>query len=194
MAMRRIIAISICIAAAAVAAAYAERYTAVSSSITIRGTSTLHDWQVAGETINGKIEGPPLAGWKDGSAVVKVAIPVKSIKADHERMTRIMQEALKEAQNPEITYELTGASLQTSSADAFTVRARGRLTIAGVTREIDMSVDGKRLTPATYALTGSTPIRMTDYGIKPPITMMNTLKTGNDVTVSFRWVVHTAGK
>src|ERR1051326_1796847 len=172
-----VIALAIALAAAFVAAAHADRYTGTTSSITIEGTSTLHDWKVESSVINGEIDAPSLANWKDGSAVVKVAIPVQSIKADHDRMTRIMQDALKASQNPRITYELTSAELQSASADAFTVKTKGKLSIAGATRDIDMLVDGKRLEPATYVLNGSAPIRMTDFGIKPPVTMMNTLKT-----------------
>ena len=43
-------------------------------------------------------------------------------------------------------------------------------------------------------LTGQLPIRMTDYGIKPPTAMMGTIKTGDDVKVTFRWVVEKAGE
>jgi|SRR5436853_3465242 len=190
--MKKIIATAIVFAAALAAAAFADRFTASKSSVTIEGTSTLHDWKIESSTINGEIDAPSIANWKDGSAIVKVTIPVASIKADHDRMTRILQDALKAPQNPQITYELTNAQLQTSSDDAFSVRTKGKLTIAGTTRDIDMTVDGKRLTPETYMLNGSAPIRMTDYGIKPPVTMMNTLKTGNDVKVSFRWIVQNA--
>jgi Cu/Ag efflux protein CusF len=30
---------------------------------------------------------------------------------------------------------------------------------------------------------------MTTFGIQPPTAMMNTIKTGDDVKVTFRWVV-----
>jgi len=187
--MKKIFAIAIFFAAALAAAAFADRFTASKSSITIEGTSTLHDWKIESDIINGEIDAPSIANWKDGGTVVKVAIPVESIKADHGRMTRIMQDALKASQNQQITYELTAAQLQTNNDDSFVVKTKGKLTIAGTTRDIDMNVDGKRLTPTTYMLNGSAPIRMTDYGIKPPVTMMNTLKTGDDVKVSFRWIV-----
>lgn len=171
------------------AAPAAERFAATTgSTVTIKGTSTLHEWSMQGSTINGQIS--VADDWKTNGlseAVVDVAIPVTSIKSDHERMDRIMGEALKSKENPAITYRMTSAVLQGVSA----VRTTGKLSIAGMTREITMEVaisqaDGR------YVLTGSTPIRMTDYGIKPPVTMMGTLKTGNDVTVTFRWVVAAA--
>jgi len=52
-----------------------------------------------------------------------------------------------------------------------------------------MNVTARRDGEKRYLLTGEAPIKMTDFGIAPPVTMLGTLKTGNDVKVSFRWVV-----
>lgn len=170
------------------AAGAAELYApSTGSSVTIKGTSTLHEWSMKGSTINGALS---VAGdWKTNGisdAVVDVSIPVTSIRSDHERMDRIMAEALKSKENPTITYRMTSATLQAPS----TAHTAGKLTIAGTTRNITMDVSISD-NNGSYVLTGSAPIRMTDYGIKPPVTMMGTLKTGNDVTVSFRWVIAT---
>ena len=158
------------------------------TSVTIRGTSSLHEWQMQGTTIGGVIETEPESWKAEGqkSAIVKVSIPVASVRSEHERMDRIMREALK---TPEITYEMTSSSLLKTAGDSFVVRTAGKLSIAGVTREVVFDVTVQRSGERRYILTGQTPIRMTDYGIKPPVAMMGTLKTGNDVTVAFRWVV-----
>jgi hypothetical protein len=55
-----------------------------------------------------------------------------------------------------------------------------------------MEVNGTREPGGAYVLTGQLPIRMSDYGIKPPTAMMGTIKTGNDVKVTFRWAVQPA--
>jgi polyisoprenoid-binding protein YceI len=102
-----------------------------------------------------------------------------------------MAEALKAQVNPTIRYAMTSASLG-SAGNPFTLDTRGRLTIAGVTREVTMQVTGTRDSKGTCILTGRVPIRMSDYGIKPPVAMLGTIKTGNDVTVSFRWAVDAA--
>jgi polyisoprenoid-binding protein YceI len=167
------------------------RFTPAKADITIKGTSTLHEWEMKGATIAGAIETDP-ESWKgDGqkTAWVRVAIPVTSIRSEHERMDRLMRDALKATANPQIKYEMTYATLVSSAGDAFVVRAQGKLTIAGTTRDVTMDInvarDGER-----YVLTAETPIRMTDFGIKPPVAMMGTIKTGDQVTVSFRWTVN----
>jgi polyisoprenoid-binding protein YceI len=161
------------------------------SSVTIHGTSSLHEWEMKGTTIGGAIETDPEL-WKnagDKPAVAKVAIPVASVRSEHDRMDRIMREALKASTNPNISFEMTTASLVKSAGDSFVVRGDGKLSIAGMTRDVVLDVTVQRTGDGRYVVTGQAPIRMTDYGIKPPVAMMGTLKTGNDVTVSFRWIV-----
>jgi hypothetical protein len=168
------------------------------SNVRITGTSTLHEWSMEGSTINGAIDiAPELAAnpleaqaWRrEKSAVVTVRIPLAAIKSDHDRMNNIMLAAMKASANPEIRYELTQAAAESSGDDSFVVKTKGRLTIAGVTRDLEMSVTAKRDGDKRYLLTGEAPIKMTDFGITPPVAMLGTLKTGNDVKVSFRWVV-----
>jgi len=171
---------------------------AQTSTIKITGTSTLHAWTMEGATINGAIDVAPEIiadplqpkAWKsDSPALVTVKIPVAAIKAEHARMSNIMLEAMKASANPEIRYELVEATPVKGSGDAFVVNTRGKLTIAGVTRNLDMDVTANRDGDRRYVMTGDAPIRMTDFGITPPVTMLGTLKTGNEVKVTFRWVV-----
>ncbi len=173
--------------------AAADRYAPASGSfVRIEGTSTLHDWTMEGSTINGTITAPPIEQWTNGTAhsEVSVSIPVTSIKSEHAKMDKLMAEALKAGANPTIRYELTSAALVNRDANPL-LNTRGKLTIAGVTREVEMQITATRQTGNTYVLTGQVPIRMSDYGIKPPTAMLGTINTRNDVKVSFRWVVAT---
>jgi len=175
--------------ALAALAASAERYApAKGSSVKIEGTSTLHAWTMQGSTITGQISAPNPDNW-NGSANVVVTIPVTSIKSEHAKMDKLMAEALKARSHPEIRYEMTAATPANAGADAFTLKTSGKLTIAGVTKDIAMEVRGVRGPDGRYILTGEAPLKMTAFGIKPPTAMLNTIKTGDDVKVTFRWVV-----
>lgn len=170
------------------------RFTSATGSfVRIEGTSTLHDWTMQGTTIGGTVTAPPVDEWANAALAgeASVAIPVASIKSEHAKMDRIMADALKAGANPMIRYQLTHAVPSRPGA-AFVLDTRGKLTIAGVTRDVDMQITGSRNANGTWTLTGQLPIRMTDYGIKPPTAMMGTIKTGNDVRVTFRWVVEAA--
>jgi polyisoprenoid-binding protein YceI len=175
--------ITLLMLALAALAASAERFApATGSVVKIEGTSTLHDWSMEGTTIHGRIDNT------SGTASVIVTIPVASIKSEHAKMDKLMAEALKAKQYPEIRYELTQAAPQNGSA-TFTIRTQGKLTIAGVTRDVTMDVQGTRNTDGKYTLTATVPLKMTAFGIKPPTAMLNTIRTGDDVKVTFRWVV-----
>jgi polyisoprenoid-binding protein YceI len=164
---------------------------AKTTEVMIKGTSSLHDWTMGGTTINGSIETDPTAWRVAGDKLAKavVSIPVASIKSEHKKMDALMQEALKAKTNPELRYEVTAASVPKVTSEGFIVRTTGKLTIAGMTRDVSMDVTATRVGDEQYALVGSVPVRMPDYGIKPPTAMLGTIKTGADVTVTFRWVV-----
>lgn len=163
----------------------------VETTVTIKGTSSLHEWEMKGTTIGGAIQTDPDAWKTEGQkpATASVTIPVKSIRSEHDRMDRIMAETLKAATNPDIRYEMTSAALLKTTGDSFVVRTNGKLSIAGVTRDITLDVNVHRTSANRYVLTAQTPLKMTDYGMKPPVAMMGTLKTGDQITVAFRWVV-----
>ena len=181
--MKRTLIVLIVLALAALAAS-AERFApATGSMIRVEGTSTLHEWKMEGAAINGRID-------SDRPNAV-VTIPVASIKSSHTKMDKLMAEALKAKDHPEIRYELTEAT-QIPNGNSFVMKTRGRLTIAGVTREIAMDVQGTRNADGRYTLTGQAPVKMTTFGIKPPVAMMGTIKTGDDVKVTFRGVVEKA--
>lgn len=166
------------------------------NTVTIHGTSSLHEWEMKGTAIGGAIETDPEL-WKNAGekpAAVTVSIPVASVRSEHDRMDRIMRDALKASANPNIRYEMLTASLVSTKGDAFIVRSNGKLTIAGVTRDVLLDVTVQRTGEHRYVLSGEAPIRMTDYGIKPPVAMMGTLKTGDDVKVAFRWIVEQSGE
>jgi polyisoprenoid-binding protein YceI len=190
--MKRIIVAAIAFIVFLAGVAAADRFTPTKGSLVrIEGTSTLHEWTMEGTTINGSIAAPPIEQWASDASNVAVTIPVTSIKSEHTKMDKLMAEALKAEANPTIRYELTNAKL-TESSPALQLETRGKLTIAGVTRDVAMQVNGTREPGGTYVLTGQLPIRMSDYGIKPPTAMMGAIKTGNDVKVTFRWAVQPA--
>ncbi|HEX7830556.1 MAG TPA: YceI family protein [Vicinamibacterales bacterium] len=171
--------------------AVADRFTpATGSFVRIDGTSSLHAWTMQGTTINGSITAPPIEQWTNATAQseVVITIPVTSIKSEHAKMDQLMADALKAKANPAIRYALTSAVLA-KPGETFVLNTRGKLTIAGVTRDVEMQITGTRDANRTYKLTGQLPVRMSDYGIKPPTAMLGTIKTGNDVKVTFRWVV-----
>ena len=186
--MKKTTALLLSLALAAFAAS-ADRFAgSTGSMVRVEGTSTLHAWSMQSNTIQGEISAPTPDNWNAPAKAV-VTIPVVSLRSEHAKMDKLMAEALKAKTHPDIRYEMTHASPQNATANAFVLQTQGKLTIAGVTRDIAIDVQGARNADGRYTLAGQAPIRMTAFGIKPPAAMMNTIRTGDDVKVTFRWVV-----
>ena len=97
--------------------------------------------------------------------------------------------ALKADDHPEIIFALA-TQLPGIPVDAKgkVIAAKVNLSIAGVTKTIDMSVTVTAVSHGNIAFEGSKTIKMTDYGVKPPVAMLGTMKTGDEITIHFKTV------
>jgi len=162
------------------------------SKLWIEGTSNLHGWSCKATTLDAAVEfdaaivaqltvAPPKALKK-----VLVKVPVKSIKCGHGGMDGNLYKALKADESPDISYILaTFEAAPGEAKDSFTLHTVGTLSIAGMENKISMDVIATRLPDGTVKATGTVPIKMTDFGIKPPTAIFGRLKTGDEVKVNF---------
>lgn len=171
------------------------------SKMKLAGTSTMHDWTVESGIIGGTMElGFDPANPTPGKVPAKVTttIPVRSIKSGKKGMDDVMHETLKMQAHPRIEYQLTELVLKEApkSADAPLVfDSKGQLAVAGVTNQIAMPVTMQRLEGGKLKTTGTTTLKMTSFGMKPPAPKiaLGLISTGDDVSVSFEWVTEKAG-
>jgi polyisoprenoid-binding protein YceI len=163
------------------------------SKVTVDGTSTVHDWTVESQVMKGTMEVPadfasnPTAA---KNAKVEVTIPVRQLKSGKTAMNNIMWEAMKMKDHPNIVYkliELTPKGAAQGNSAQFD--AKGTLTVAGVTRTNTMPVTIEKTGDNKAKATGTTTVKMTDFGIKPPAPTVGLgfIKTGDDVKIAFEW-------
>ena len=154
------------------------------SRLWVEGTSTIHDWTCEASTLDGSLsvvtaDAPQVSD-------VTVAVPVESLECKNGTMNRKAKKALGADDHPQITFELTTASVSTEVAEGdFAVDATGTLTIAGTTKTTELTAQGYRLENGQMRFKGSYPMQMTDFGVDPPSAMLGTLKTGDEVVVHF---------
>ncbi|MGV3771316.1 MAG: YceI family protein [Verrucomicrobiales bacterium] len=175
------------------------------SKMKLDGTSTVHDWTVETKIIGGYIEfksDAPLSNDQSADQLkvapaVEVNIPVKSLKSGKQLMDDVMHDAMKVKDHPKIAYQLKEMTPKADrkAGDPLVFNAKGDLTVAGVTKPVNMDVtlvpEGDKLKAV-----GTAKIKMTDFGIKPPAPAvgLGLIKTGDDVTISFEWVTAKAAK
>jgi polyisoprenoid-binding protein YceI len=201
---RSALSLAFLLAAAHVHAADSIKYVAQpGSEVKIDGTSNIHDWTVKGQIISGSMEVSSDFD-KDLKTLtpapkVDVTIPIRSLKSGNKKMDEVMQEHMKSKENPTIKYQLTGMTLKTEPKGANgpgEYISTGDLTIAGTKKPIEMPVTIERMDGGKLKVKGSVPIKMTDYGIKPPAPAlaMGLIKTGDDVKVAIEWVLAKAAE
>jgi len=151
-------------------------------SITISGTSTLHDWESIVESPKGEYV-------FDEKTIKSLTlnIPVTSIKSKQEEklMDKKTYEALDSDKNPTIIFQLTEPATPVISGSEAQVILTGNLTIAGITKKISIKSSGKKNSAGAFQFSGVVPLKMSDYKIKPPVAMLGLIKTGDAINIKF---------
>jgi polyisoprenoid-binding protein YceI len=170
------------------------------SKARVEGSSTIHDWAVESLAIKGFMDVPadfakdPASAAKNTKA--EVTIPVRSLKSDKAAMNNIMWEAMKMKDHPNIEYKLLQLTPKSGgpSGSAAQFEAKGALTVSGVTRTNTMPVTIERIDDTKAKVTGTTGVKMTDFGIKPPAPTVGLgfIKTDDDVKITFQWLTEQA--
>jgi polyisoprenoid-binding protein YceI len=156
-------------------------------TVTINGTSNLHSWDENVGKVSGKGE---ISMNEDGGFdinALNLNMEVRSIKSESSVMDNNTYKALKANADPEIVLALTAPvrAIKTG-ADGNTIAAPCNLTIAGVTRPVTIQVKVTMPQKDELQFEGSQTIKMTDYGVTPPVALFGMLKTGDEITIHFK--------
>ncbi|SHG36406.1 Polyisoprenoid-binding protein YceI [Fodinibius roseus] len=162
-----------------------------SSTMVINGTSNIKDWKAEVEEMNAKISLTPSLLEQDSMASpvsqFSLTIPVKEIESGKGGMNRKIYGALKEEDHPEIMFNLISAALADTvqSAELFTLKVEGNLSVAGTVNEVSFPVKGTRVGEDNYRFEGTYGINMKDYDVDPPSAIFGTIKSREEVEIKF---------
>lgn len=153
----------------------------------LMGTSTLHDWEMESRKMTGVGEFVFESGSEKELTSLNsltFSIEVTDLKSDSETLDKNAYEALKSEDYKDINYKLSASTLSPEKG-GFLLKSKGKLTIAGVTKDIVMDVHIVVNTDGTITCKGSYKLNMTDYSVKPPSFMFGAMKTGDAITLDF---------
>jgi len=146
------------------------------SALSIDGTSTVSDWTVTANTMEGRLQ-------EDSGTLSSVvfSVPVSDIESGRaEAMDTKMHEALKQEEHPKVTFSVKNAKTATGGNQEL----KGTMNIAGVENQV--------VVPATITkkdgailISGERKITLKDYDIEPPSAMFGSIVVGEEVTVKF---------
>lgn len=167
----------------AAAAAY-EAKLAPASTLWIEGDSTLHAFASTASALSMtlKLEDEPAAALaRKAPAALVLRVPVKELRSGKSALDENLRRAMKAQEHPEVVFALSAWE----GAAPGPVKAKGVLTIAGVSKDVEVG-GTLALSGAGLRLEGEKTLLMSDFGIKPPTMMMGAIKTADKVTVKFR--------
>ena len=142
------------------------------SNLTIEGTSTVHDWTVTANTIEGvlKIE-------ENTPKEIDFQVAVADILSERgATMDKKMHGALQKDVHPKILFVLR----EVKNESIFV----GTLTIGGNPQEVEI-VGKIEASGSSIHISGEHKIALNDFGIEPPTAMFGQVIVGDDVTVKF---------
>lgn len=154
------------------------------STIVVKGTSSLHDWEMKAEKISSAFTVAAvhdLSGLSSGDVIVESA----SLKSEHSLMNKKAYEALEQKSHPQIKAKLLGVEQSQNTGKVLM-----ELTIAGKTRQMSDDFQLKTLENGKLQISGGLEIKLSDFGIEPPVALMGTIKTGNVVNVVYNLLYH----
>ena len=156
------------------------------SKLWMEGTSSLHDWKCDATEITGSVEYE--ASEKVDISGAEVTIPVMKLECGHGAMNKRLQREMDAENFPTVEYKLNSAQLASGDAANFTMQTAGRLKVHGVEKPVNMTVTGQRRADGSIVVKGSTPLLMSDFGVKAPGFLG--MSTGDQVTISFEVVTN----
>ena len=164
-------------------AVYGQEYKIASgeSDISITGTSTIHDWEASVENYSGSADFTVEDGVLTSINDLNFNVVVRSINSGKGGMDKKIYEALKEKKHKEISF----VAKKITEINENTITAAGDLTVAGVTKPVQLTATYEVFPDGSILVTGSYPMTMKEFNVDPPTAMFGTIKSGNEIEVKF---------
>lgn len=146
------------------------------STLSVDGTSTLHDWTVTANTYQGSLTLDDHV-FTSISFDVDVASIVSTRGATMDKKTH---NALKKEEHPNILFTAKDVAFSEGGDQSIS----GKLTLAGVGKDVVIVSTIKKFEDKIQ-ITGNHKITLQDYSMEPPTAMFGSIVVGDDVVVNF---------
>lgn len=150
-----------------------------SADLRVSGTSTLHDWEMKSTKASGTLKGNISANSVNSISDINVTMPIKSLKSGKNGMDDKAYDAMKASKYSQAKFDLTSAK---KVGNGWTLN--GTFTFAGKSKSVSLKAN-ESTSAGVVTLKGDYAFKLSDYGITPPTAMFGTIKTGNEVKITF---------
>lgn len=151
------------------------------STLTINGTSNLHDWKTETKQVNGEM----VLINREQVKSLTFKTPVKSIKSGEKIMDSKTWETFRSNKHPEINFKMLNVANFTRNGDNISITLNGQLSMAGASKNVAIKATGKELKNGSLNFQGSVNLKMSDFKMTAPTAMMGMLKVGDGIKLDF---------
>lgn len=155
------------------------------SSLTIFGTSNIHDWDMKAEKLSGVATFKMEDGKLSGIDKLNFLVEVEGLKSGKSGMDKNAYKALNTKSHKNVTYTLSRVNKVTETGNnTYTLETTGNLKVAGETKQVPIKFTAKT-SGNSVVLSGKMNMNMTHYKVDPPKALMGTVRTGEELTIDF---------
>lgn len=159
-----------------------------SSAVTtvIAGDSNVHEWEMnsskgsANASVTANADGVPV-----DLKNIQFSLAAETLKSGKSQMDKNTYKALNTKDHPNITFSGANTTVQSNGNKKFTVRSKGKLTISGVSKDVELVANGEVNADKSITLNGSYSFKMTEYKVTPPTIMLGTIKVYDPLTIKY---------
>lgn len=199
------------LAAAPAIAAETRLVAGAGSAVVLDGSSNVTDWQCRGTSMDAlmvvptnpqhlnavidRIEDGNIGVWMANPASgrfdvpsFRLRVPVSTFRCGNRVMESDMRRALKGDRHPHVEFsfrELRGGVEHDIDRKLYRAQIAGALSLAGVTRNIQLTVAAQRLSATRFRIRAELPLKMTDFGVTPPTALFGAVKARDALEVRF---------
>lgn len=118
----------------------------------------------------------------------KLKIPIKSLDCGNKLMNKDLYKALNGDDHPYITIELLKVSQDKCNRlselkNWLTIKALTRITLNGKSSEYWLTITARKLENDLYRFIGTKTLRMSEFGVDPPVAMMGIIKVRDEIQI-----------
>ena len=185
------------------------------TSLVLEGTSNVSAWRCHSTTVDAdmnvaapvdrinavidRIEDGNVGVWMNNAADGKfpppdfaMVIPVPALRCGNPVMERDMRQALLADRFPAIVFhfsELISGITHDIDHNTYAAIISGEITLAGAHKQIQLPVVAQRLARDRFRIQAELPLRMTDFGVRPPTALFGMVKARDELVVRFDLVL-----
>lgn len=157
------------------------------SVMTVKGSSSLHDWEMKVGRMNGNIELEVMENEIGPIEKLSFSVLANSLDGGKSGMNKDAYEALKADTYKTIDFEFEKLNSVNCTSGDCKVNISGTLTVSGVKRSIDVAFDANP-SEEQIIFSGSKSLKMTDFNVEPPRAFLGLIRAYDNVIVEFELV------